>query len=326
MLIERHLLEHIMQEVELTVADVMTTRLVTLSSEEHVLDGIDRILQKEISGAPVIDSDGRFLGMFSEKSCINAFAVIDTERQRRCDESLQFIRAKDVMQTSLVTAAPDCDVFDAISMLLTNRVSGLPVVDHAGQFRGVFSERSAMRVLIDLTWNQMSRGPVSAWMDSDRARTVTEQTLLPELRTRFSETHYRRLPVLSHGRLVGQISRRDVLRAELDGMVKSYQSSPGSMKLPEWFPPAPRQQWCVDNFAFKHVATVGPDYDLMSVAQEFFLTSARRFPVLDGGKLIGQISRRDLLRSVQYLFPREKQTQSPLYLSAGVSDVATVLK
>jgi CBS domain-containing protein len=315
-----------MQEVELTVADVMTTRLVTLSSEEHVLDGIDRILQKEISGAPVIDSDGRFLGMFSEKSCINAFAVIDTERQRRCDESLQFIRAKDVMQTSLVTAAPDCDVFDAISMLLTNRVSGLPVVDHAGQFRGVFSERSAMRVLIDLTWNQMSRGPVSAWMDSDRARTVTEQTLLPELRTRFSETHYRRLPVLSHGRLVGQISRRDVLRAELDGMVKSYQSSPGSMKLPEWFPPAPRQQWCVDNFAFKHVATVGPDYDLMSVAQEFFLTSARRFPVLDGGKLIGQISRRDLLRSVQYLFPREKQTQSPLYLSAGVSDVATVLK
>lgn len=315
-----------MQEVELTVADVMTTRLVTLSSEEHVLDGIDRLLQKEISGAPVIDSGGRFLGTFSEKSCINAFAVIDTERQRRCDESLRFVRAKDVMQSSLVTATPDCDVFDAISMLLTNRVSGVPVVDHAGQFRGVFSERSAMRVLIDLTWNQMSRGPVSAWMDSDRARTVTEQTLLPELRAKFSETHYRRLPVLRHGRLVGQISRRDVLRAELDGMVKSYQSSPGSMKLPEWFPPAPRQQWCVDNFAIKHVATVGPDYDLMSVAQEFFLTSARRFPVLIDGKLIGQISRRDLLRSVQYLFPREKPIQSPLYLSAGASDVATVLK
>ncbi|MFT5326517.1 MAG: CBS domain-containing protein [Planctomycetaceae bacterium] len=315
-----------MQEVELTVADVMTTRLVTLSSEEHVLDGIDRLLQKEISGAPIVDADGRFLGTFSEKSCLNAFTVIDEERRRRCDESMQFVRAKDCMQTSLVTVSPDCDVFDAISKLLANRISGLPVVDHAGQFRGVFSERSAMRVLIDLTWNQMSRGPVSAWMDSDRARTVTEQTLLPELRGRFSETHYRRLPVLNHGRLVGQISRRDVLRAELNCLVCSYQASPGSMRLPEWFPPAPRQQWRVDNFAFKHVATVGPDYDLMSVAQEFFLTSARRFPVLTNGKLIGQISRRDLLRSVQYLFPREKPTQSPLYLSAGVGDVATVLK
>jgi len=315
-----------MQEVELTVADVMTTRLVTLSSEEHVLDGIDRLLQKEISGAPIVDADGRFLGTFSEKSCLNAFTVINEERRRRCDESMQFVRAKDCMQMSLVTISPDCDVFDAISKLLANRISGLPVVDHAGQFRGVFSERSAMRVLIDLTWNQMSRGPVSAWMDSDRARTVTEQTLLPELRGRFSETHYRRLPVLNHGRLVGQISRRDVLRAELDCLMSSYQASPGSMRLPEWFPPAPRQQWRVDNFAFKHVATVGPDYDLMSVAQEFFLTSARRFPVLTNGKLIGQISRRDLLRSVQYLFPREKPTQSPLYLSAGVGDVATVLK
>lgn len=315
-----------MQEVELTVADVMTTRLVTLSSEEHVLDGIDRLLQREISGAPIVDADGRFLGTFSEKSCLNAFAVIDEERRRRCDESMQFVRAKDCMQTSLVTVSPDCDVFDAISKLLANRISGLPVVDHSGQFRGVFSERSAMRVLIDLTWNQMSRGPVSAWMDSDRARTVTEQTLLPELRGRFSETHYRRLPVLNHGRLVGQISRRDILRAELDCLVGSYQASPGSMKLPEWVPPAPRQQWRVDNFAFKHVATVGPDYDLMSVAQEFFLTSARRFPVLTNGKLIGQISRRDLLRSVQYLFPREKPTQRPLYLSAGVGDVATVLE
>lgn len=315
-----------MQEVELTVADVMTTRLVSLSPDEHVLDGIDRLLQKEISGAPIIDRDGQLIGMFSEKSCLNAFEVIDEERRRRCDESMQFVRAKDCMQTSLVTVSPDCDVFDAISKLLANRISGLPVVDHAGQFRGVFSERSAMRVLIDLTWNQMSRGPVSAWMDSDRARTVTEQTLLPELRSRFSETHYRRLPVLNHGRLVGQISRRDVLRADLNCLVGSYQASPGSMKLPEWFPPAPRQQWRVENFALKHVATVGPDYDLMSVAQEFFLTSARRFPVLTNGKLIGQISRRDLLRSVQYLFPREKPTQSPLYLSAGVGDVTTVLK
>ena len=315
-----------MQEVELTVADVMTTRLVTLSSEEHVLDGIDRLLQKEISGAPIVDPEGRFLGMFSEKSCINAFEVIDDERRRRCDESMQFVRANDCMQTSLVTVSPDCDVFDAIGKLLTNRISGLPVIDVSGQFRGVFSERSAMRVLIDLTWNQMSRGPVSAWMDADRARTVTEQAILPDLRRRFSETHYRRLPVLNRGRLVGQISRQDVLRAELNSLVNSYQFSPGSMKLPEWFPPAPRQMWRVDNFAFKHVATVGPDYDLMLVAQEFFLTSARRLPVVSSGRLIGQISRRDLLRSVQYLFPREKPTQSPLYLSAGVSDVATVLK
>lgn len=315
-----------MHEVELTVADVMTTRLVTLSPDEHVLDGIDRLLEKEISGAPIVDSSGHFVGMFSERSCINAFVVIDNERSRRCDESMQFTRARNCMQTALITVSPEQDVFDAISLLLSNRISGLPVVDSAGQFQGIFSERSAMRVLIDLTWNQISRGPVKAWMDADRARTVTEQTQLSEIRKRFSETHYRRLPVLNHGRVVGQISRRDVLRADLDSLFRSYEASPGSLRLPEWFPPAPRQQWLVENFALKHVSTVGPDYDLMSVAQEFFLTSARRFPVIADGKLVGQISRRDLLRSVQYLFPREKRTQSPLYLSSGPGDVATVLK
>ena len=88
-----------MQEVELTVADVMTTRLVTLSPEEHVLDGIDRLLQKGISGAPIVDQSSRFVWTFSEKSCMNAFAVIDNERQRRCEESPHFVRARDCMQS-----------------------------------------------------------------------------------------------------------------------------------------------------------------------------------------------------------------------------------
>jgi len=315
-----------MREVELTVADVMTTRLVALKPDEHVLDGIDRLLQREISGAPVVDAEGRYLGVFSEKSCMNAFQVISDEYHRRCDESFQLVRARNCMTTRLVTVSPDCDAFEAIHRFLSHRVSGLPVVDSNDEFQGIFSERSAMRVVIDLTWNQISDGPVSAWMDADRARTVTEYTSLEELRDRFAETHYRRLPVLSRGRVVGQVSRRDVLRAELTRLLNGYESSPGSMMLPEWFPPVPRKKWLVQNFVRKHVPTVGPDYDLMSVAQEFFLTSARRLPVVENGRLLGQISRRDLLRAVQYLFPREKPAQRPLYLSSTDRDVRTVLK
>lgn len=315
-----------MHEVDLTVADVMTTRLVTLRPDEHVLDGIDHLLKREISGAPVVNESGHYVGVFSEKSCMNAFQVISDEYRRRCDESFQLVRAKDCMTTKLVTVGPDCDAFEAIHLFLVNRVSGLPVVDGNGEFQGIFSERSAMRVVIDLTWNQISDGPVSAWMDADRARTVTEYTNLDELRVRFADTRYRRLPVLNKGQVIGQVSRRDVLKAELNRLMNGYESNPGSMKLPEWFPPAPRQRWTIENFVREHVPTVGPDYDLMSVAQEFFLTSARRFPVVEDGKLVGQISRRDLLRAVQYLFPREKPTQSPLYLSSTASDVATVLK
>ena len=49
--------------------------------------------------------------------------------------------AQDIMVTNLVTLAPSMDVFDAIDLLLKNRVSGAPVIDDQGEFLGVFSEQ-----------------------------------------------------------------------------------------------------------------------------------------------------------------------------------------
>jgi CBS domain-containing protein len=57
--------------------------------------------------------------------------------------------ASDLMTTKLVTLSPCCDVFSAIDLLLKNRISGAPVVDEAGDFLGVFSERSAMEVVVN---------------------------------------------------------------------------------------------------------------------------------------------------------------------------------
>lgn len=314
-----------MRDVEIFVRDIMTTRLITLHPQEHVLDGIDRLLRYEISGAPVVDETGRYLGVFSEKSSLLAFTTIDAERRLRCDENFHHFRARDIMTTDLITIGPHTDVFEAISLLLQHRVSGLPVIDRVGEFLGVFSERSAMRVLIDMTWNQFSSAPVSAWMDDDRKRTVTENLSLEEIRNRFSQTPYRRLPVLNHGRLVGQISRRDVLRAELDRMVESYENSPGALRdddTPQ--SRSPRTQWGVRKFMDESAGTTRENTDVMSVAQEFFVTSARRFPVTRDGRLIGQVSRRDLLKSVSQLFPEPAAEQQPLYLSSTASNVTAI--
>lgn len=314
-----------MNRTDIRAADIMATRLHTFAPENHVLDAIDLLLQHEISGAPVVGEGGRFLGTFSEKSSMIAFAVFEAERDRRCDENFRHIRAADVMKSDLVTVSENADAFAAISLLLQHGVSGLPVVDSKREFLGVFSERAAMRVIIDLTWNQIESGTVSAWMDRDRERVVTEHTPLASLRERFRDTHYRRFPVLKEGRLVGQVSRRDVLRAELNHVVNSYENSPGSLMLPEWEPRVPRQEWRIENFMNAAAKTISADADLMTIAQEFFTTSARRFPVVTDGRLIGQISRRDLLRSVQHLFPQRRAGAGPLYLSSTKSDVASVL-
>lgn len=134
--------------------------------------------------------------------------------------------AKDIMVTKLVTLSPSMDVFDAIGLLLKHRISGAPVVDENGKFLGVFSEKSSMTVLVESAYDGMPTSEVFAFMDAAPA-TITEDTDLLTIAQTFRNTSYRRLPVLRDGKLVGQISRRDVLQAahQLTGVAPDRQTA-----------------------------------------------------------------------------------------------------
>ena len=124
----------------------------------------------------------------------------------------QPMTAKDIMVTKLVTLEPRMDVFDAIGQLIKHKISGAPVLDESKQFVGVFSEKCCMRVLVEATYEQLPTTELFAFMDA-APRTVTEETDLLSIAQIFMNTDARRLPVLRGKELVGQISRRDVLRA-----------------------------------------------------------------------------------------------------------------
>lgn len=123
------------------------------------------------------------------------------------------VLARDIMVTRLVTLTSDMDALEAIRKLLKHRVSGAPVVDDEGNYLGVFSEKNAMRFLLDLTYEQLPSSQVGAFMDTSPKRTIGEEADLLTIAQVFLDTDFRRLPVLRSTKLVGQISRRDVLRA-----------------------------------------------------------------------------------------------------------------
>lgn len=125
--------------------------------------------------------------------------------------------AKDIMVTRLVTLSPEMDVYEAITLLLSNRISGAPVVDQNRRFLGVFSEKCCMSILVKAAYEQLPTTKIAPFMDTD-AKTITEETDLLTIAQIFTHTNFRRLPVLRDGILVGQISRRDVLQAA-HGMV-----------------------------------------------------------------------------------------------------------
>ena len=123
------------------------------------------------------------------------------------------VLAKDIMVTKLVTLTAEMDALEAMRRLLHHRVSGAPVVDGEGNYLGVFSEKNAMRFLLDLAYEQLPSSQVGAFMDTAMERTIGEETDLLTIAEIFLNTEYRRLPVLRGTKLVGQISRRDVLQA-----------------------------------------------------------------------------------------------------------------
>lgn len=121
------------------------------------------------------------------------------------------LTAKDIMVTELVTLSPEMDVYDAIDRLLQYHISGAPVVDNHGCLVGIFSEKDCMRVLLEGTYDGLPTNTVGAFMRT-QVEVLEEDTDLLSIAHTFLNTSYRRLPVVRNGKVVGQISRRDLLK------------------------------------------------------------------------------------------------------------------
>lgn len=119
--------------------------------------------------------------------------------------------AHELMVRKLVTLKTEMDVFDAIGVLLKHKISGAPVVDSFGRYVGVFSERNCLSMLVNAAYDQLPTTELRAFVSTD-ATTIEESTDVLAIAQIFLSNNCRRLPVLRDGELVGQVSRRDVLK------------------------------------------------------------------------------------------------------------------
>lgn len=122
---------------------------------------------------------------------------------------------KDIMATNLITLRPEDDIGSAVSLFLKNKISGAPVVDEAGRLVGVLSEKDCMRILLGSFFDndlRAEREVVGDFM-TKTVKTIPSTMSVVEVASLFHSTAFRRLPVVDGDALVGQVSRRDVLRA-----------------------------------------------------------------------------------------------------------------
>jgi CBS domain-containing protein len=121
-------------------------------------------------------------------------------------------RVRDFMATDLVTVAPEMDIHNAIKLLLEREVSGAPVIDGKGDLVGILSIKDCLKIAYSVSYHKERGGPVSEFMSSD-VQTIEADTDIVEAAEMFLKIRYRRFPVMSEDRLVGLISRYDILKA-----------------------------------------------------------------------------------------------------------------
>ena len=104
-----------------TVADIMATRLVTFAPELNIHEAISILLDKRISGAPVVDADSALVGMLSKKDCLK---IVFSSRYH--DDRGGPVR--EFMSTSVETLDADLDLVSAAQRFLDSHFRRFPVL------------------------------------------------------------------------------------------------------------------------------------------------------------------------------------------------------
>ena len=113
--------------------------------------------------------------------------------------------AQDIMTESVITARPDMTLDELAKLLADKQISGVPVIDDRGQLVGVASEA-------DILGAKPGRTTVASIMTRDVVAVSADESI-QEIAFLLSMRRINRVPVLREGKLVGIISRADIVRA-----------------------------------------------------------------------------------------------------------------
>jgi CBS domain-containing protein len=131
----------------------------------------------------------------------------------QCKVERPSVRAKDIMQRPVIAATSRASLRDVATQLVKNGFSGMPVADPDGRIIGVVTESDIVQTVIagkrleNLTAGEVMTGPPI---------TVQVETPIEDVMKQLQENRIVRVPVTDHDKLVGIISRGDIIRSILE--------------------------------------------------------------------------------------------------------------
>jgi tRNA nucleotidyltransferase (CCA-adding enzyme) len=121
------------------------------------------------------------------------------------------ITIREVMNNKVVAVGPEWTVEETIDFLTQHHIGGSPVVNAEGRLVGMISELALIDVVFD---HNLKDVPISKYMNTE-LHVIRPDESLARAAQLFALYSFRRLPIVENGKLVGIISRRDLMNYSL---------------------------------------------------------------------------------------------------------------
>lgn len=125
----------------------------------------------------------------------------------------QSVSLRDYMLVNPVRVRPDDNLLDAMQVIIDNKISGVCVVDRESNLVGILSELDCLRAVLDATYNNSGIGTVADHMAADNLVVAHPNEDIVDVAQDMLLKNKRRRPVVEDGKLIGQITCRQLLGA-----------------------------------------------------------------------------------------------------------------
>lgn len=283
------------------VLDVATKDVFTLPPTSTLMYALKAMIKKNFRRVPIADAGTKRLkGIISATDFVNLFGGgskfgIVKERHGGNLAAAVNEEVEKIMETKVVSVDYTASFEDAVEIMFEKRVGGCPVVDKEDVVVGIITERDVLKYL---GRKRNIDGVVSDYMTKNVVTIKPKDSIEKAMKTMI-EKHFRRLPVIDDGILVGLITVREILR--YFGMGEAFKMLTSGNIRDAIEKPVSTILAHDDLLVHKDVLTFPKDVSISHLVNTLLEKGYGCALIVDSGKLEGIITERDLIR---YLYSK----------------------
>jgi CBS domain-containing protein len=269
---------------------IATRDVVSVPPTSTIMGAVEKMTGCGFRRLPIVDpGSGKLRGIITSGDIINFMGGGDKFNLVQVRHGGNLLAAinepvRTLMTQQLTTLPDSASIADAVEIIVTRKVGGMPITDSNGVLVGMVTERDVMKVLatekVDLSVNDIMTTGLR----------VTDPDCPIGKVTRDMTTHrFRRLPVVSGDVLYGIITTSDIMKylgtkKVFDQMLTGDVSE--VMGLP------------VRNLVSSNLFTTSPDKGINEAAREMLDRNVGGLPVIEKARLVGLVTEFDMVRAL----------------------------